>query len=493
MARRGDLPDLPPVVRGLERRRHRRPRGHPQPARPPRVARRRRHLAEPDQPVPEQGLGLRRLRLLRRPPGPRRHGRRSSGWSRRRASAASACCSTSSRTTRATSTRGSPTRARRGTPRTATGTCGPTARTAGRRTTGRASFGGPAWTFDEADRPVVPAPLPAGAARPQLVERTRSGRRSTTSCASGSTAGIAGFRIDVATGSSRTRSSATTRRDPEDDRAAQAGVLDEPAGDARRLQALAQDLRGLRPAAPAGRRDVRRSTRSSWPRSTATATSSSSPSTSPASTRRSRPSRCAGSSSRPRRRSPTAAGRSGRCPTTTSSASRRAGRTATRPRSAARSWSCCCLRGTPGPLLRRRDRARATGVPKERELDFAGHRDGARTPMRWSGEPGHGFTERRRRALAAVRHRPGRGVAARRSRFGAEADAVTCLPHAASGRICAPGRTPRFPPRTASGRGSAATATRSRSTWVTARRPSSSRGRSSSGRTAIATASRSRA
>jgi alpha-glucosidase len=31
-------------------------------------------------------------------------------------------------------------------------------------------------------------------------------------------------------------------------------------------------------------------------------------------------------------------------------------------------------------------------IPKERELDFAGHRDGARTPMRWSGEPGHGFT-----------------------------------------------------------------------------------------------------
>ena len=30
--------------------------------------------------------------------------------------------------------------------------------------------------------------------------------------------------------------------------------------------------------------------------------------------------------------------------------------------------------------------------PRRGELDFAGHRDGARTPMRWSGEPGHGFT-----------------------------------------------------------------------------------------------------
>jgi len=31
-------------------------------------------------------------------------------------------------------------------------------------------------------------------------------------------------------------------------------------------------------------------------------------------------------------------------------------------------------------------------VPKEAELDLAGQRDGARTPMRWSNEPGHGFT-----------------------------------------------------------------------------------------------------
>ena len=110
------------------------------------------------------------------------------------------------------------------------------------------------------------------------------------------------------------------------------------------------------------------------------------------STRRSRPSACAGSSSRPRRPCPRAAGRSGRCPTTTSSASRPAGRTATRPRSAARSWCCCCCAGRPFSTTATRSGSSTQDVPRERELDFAGHRDGARTPMRWSGEPGHGFS-----------------------------------------------------------------------------------------------------
>ena len=49
-------------------------------------------------------------------------------------------------------------------------------------------------------RPVVPAQLHARAARPRLVERGRPRRASTTSCASGWTAAIAGFRIDVAHG-----------------------------------------------------------------------------------------------------------------------------------------------------------------------------------------------------------------------------------------------------------------------------------------------------
>ena len=59
-------------------------------------------------------------------------------------------------------------------------------------------FGGSAWTLDDATRPVLPAQLPRLAAGPQLVERGGSRRVRPASCGSGSTAGIAGFRIDVA-------------------------------------------------------------------------------------------------------------------------------------------------------------------------------------------------------------------------------------------------------------------------------------------------------
>ena len=68
VAGRRAVPDLPALVRGLERRRHRRPARDHRAARPPRVARRRRHLAEPDDALAERRLGLRRRRLLRRPP-----------------------------------------------------------------------------------------------------------------------------------------------------------------------------------------------------------------------------------------------------------------------------------------------------------------------------------------------------------------------------------------------------------------------------------------
>ena len=50
------------------------------------------------------------------------------------------------------------------------------------------------------------------------------------------------------------------------------------------------------------------------------------------------------------------------------------------------------LRGTPVLYYGDEIGLEQQEIPKERELDFAGHRDGARTPMRWSGDPGHGFT-----------------------------------------------------------------------------------------------------
>jgi alpha-glucosidase len=51
------------------------------------------------------------------------------------------------------------------------------------------------------------------------------------------------------------------------------------------------------------------------------------------------------------------------------------------------------LRGTPVLYYGDEIGLEQQEIPAERELDFAGHRDGARTPMRWSAGPGHGFTE----------------------------------------------------------------------------------------------------
>src|SRR3712207_3722004 len=64
------VPGLPTLVRGLERRRDRRPTGGRIPPRVPRMAGRGRHLAQPDDAVAERRLGLRRRGLLRRPSRP---------------------------------------------------------------------------------------------------------------------------------------------------------------------------------------------------------------------------------------------------------------------------------------------------------------------------------------------------------------------------------------------------------------------------------------
>ena len=75
VARCRAVPGLPALVRGRERRRDRRSRRGRVAARVPRVARRRRDLAQPDPPVAERRLGLRRLRLHGHPSRPR-HARR---------------------------------------------------------------------------------------------------------------------------------------------------------------------------------------------------------------------------------------------------------------------------------------------------------------------------------------------------------------------------------------------------------------------------------
>ena len=243
------------------RRRDRRPARDPGASGPPRVARDRRDLAEPDDAVAQRRLGLRRHRLLRRAsrPGHARGPRRADRRARR--SAASACCSTSSRTTRATATRGSstrssgrdaryrdfyvwadPARGRRPAEQLDSRT---SAAPPGRCTSRRAST-----TCNK----FLPTP-----ARPQLVERGRARGVRRRAARSGSTAASPASGSTSATRSSRTASCATTRcrdagRPPADPQArAQAGVLDEPPRGPRRAPALARARATARGPAPRAR------------------------------------------------------------------------------------------------------------------------------------------------------------------------------------------------------------------------------------------------
>ena len=173
VARRRAVPDLPALVRGLRRRRDRRPA-----------------RASWRGSTTSSGSASTASGSTRRCPRPTTTGattspttaaciptsarsRTSTRWSPRPASAGSACCSTSSRTTRATAHAVVRRRARRPRRRaTATTTSGPTRRrTAGRRTTGSRTSAARPGRSHEPTRPVLPAQLPADPARPQLVER----------------------------------------------------------------------------------------------------------------------------------------------------------------------------------------------------------------------------------------------------------------------------------------------------------------------------------
>ena len=237
----------------LRRGRRGRPARDHRAARPSRVARCQRPLAQPDLPVAQRGLGLRRGGLPRRASrvrharGPRRLVAEAGG-------AASACCSTWSPTTPATATRGSRSRASAVTRRTATGTSGPTRPGGGPPNNWLSVFGGPAWTLDEATRPVLPAQLPAQQPDLNWWNEERARRSSTTSCASGSRAGSPASASTWRTAIVKDRElrdnpPADRRRQPRraHDRPA-ARLLAEPARGARRAAPLARARR--RPEEP---------------------------------------------------------------------------------------------------------------------------------------------------------------------------------------------------------------------------------------------------
>ena len=202
------VPDLPALLHGHERRRRRRPARHHRAARPPAVARRRRHLARPDHRVAQRRLGLRRRRLLRRRPRARHARRRRRARSRKRAGAASASIldlvpnHTSDQhpwfvDARSSRDADAPRLVRVGRPqarRLAAEQLGEHVRPA------RAGV-----DVRRRERPVLPEPLPAVAARPELVERRRPRRVRRHPAASGSTAASPG-----SASTSRTRSSRTS-------------------------------------------------------------------------------------------------------------------------------------------------------------------------------------------------------------------------------------------------------------------------------------------
>ena len=359
------VPDLPPVLRGLRRRRARRPQGIARGSTTSSGSGSTAIWLSPTMPSPNDDWGYDVADYRGVAPGLRQARRPRRADRRRRARGASACCSTSSRTTRATSTRGSSRRSAPATPRIATSTCGPTRRpTAGRRTTGARPS---AARRGRSTRPPGSTTCTTSCPRsPTSTGGTRtSARRSTTSCASGSTAGSRASASTSRTRSSRTASCATTRGPPRTTTSSvrerglrQVYSMNRPEVP-RRAAPLAHG-RGRRDAAepiligetyvldieqlipfygagadelhlafnflfvarrPRRREDARRS------------------------------------SSRRRRCCPRAPGRCGRGPTTTRAASRRAGPAATSAARAARAHAAAHPARDAVPLLRRRDRA----------------------------------------------------------------------------------------------------------------------------------------
>ena len=300
------------------------------------MARRRRPVAEPDLPLAQRRLGLRRLRLPRSAPRARdARGPRRARGARRRA-----------RDPRAARPRPQPhqrpapvvPRA----PRLLRLARGPQRRSAQQ-------------LEEQLRRPGVDARRgqrrcgTCTTSRPSSPTSTGGTRRcapsSTTSCASGWIAGSRASASTSPTGSSRTASCATTRRPTEDDtehdrwlgqRLEYSMNRDEVHDVFRRWREVLRSVRrrargrdvGARPRDASCATTATTSTSCTWP----STSSSCSPTSRRSSSRRSWP--------RPRRCCPSTRGRCGRWATTTWPASRRAGRTATPGSRAAR--SCCC-------------------------------------------------------------------------------------------------------------------------------------------------------
>ena len=255
----------PALLHGHERRRGRRPARHHRAARPSAVARRRRHLARPDHGVAQQGLGLRRRRLLRRRSRARHARRRRGARSRRRPSAASASSSTSSRTTRATSTRGSSTRSSSRDSKHRDWYVWADPKPDGSPPNNWVMAFDPrvpAWTFDEASGQYYLNQFLLDAARPQLVERGRARRvrRHPALLVRPRRRRLPHRRVPLDhQGPRAARQPARHQGRPlvgADERAAQR-LQRVPARGARRAAALAQARRRLRPAPRAHRRDLR--------------------------------------------------------------------------------------------------------------------------------------------------------------------------------------------------------------------------------------------
>ena len=375
--------------------------------RPPRVARRRRHLAVAVLPVADGRLRLRRQRLLRR---------------RSRCSATladfDACSPTPTRRGirvlidwvpephAPTSTRGSSSRARRATTRSATGTSGATRTPDGgppNNWVGGVRAAAPAWTLRRGDRRSGTSTSSCPSSPTSTGATPRWWRRCTTCCGSGSTAASTGSAWTSSTPSARTRPCPTTRREL-------AGAPPRPRSTtARSTHALLRaHPRRCSTSYPGdrmiGRRGVPARHRRWWRRTTATATSCTWRSTSRRCTRRGTPPawrqrdrRVVEPSIDPRRRVADLGAVEPRQPSATAPA------TAVRGAGPRRGRAAAHAAGHAVPLRRRGARPRGRRWSRADRVVDPGGRDGCRAPIPWDQRPTTAGADRPVAAVAARR------------------------------------------------------------------------------------------